>query len=133
MDLFAYRDDSHLTASHPHFNDAGIVWLVLGSLWNGEASNAEQMADKMIFRGYEEEEYEIAIQAAVELGWAEPADRPDTFRLTQQGRELREQAEHLTNEYFYAPWSVLVQDEIDELYDLLVKLRDELSIYRKSR
>ena len=86
----------------------------------------------MTFRGYEVEDYEIAIQAAVEVGWAEPADHPDTFRLTQKGRELREQVEHLTNEYFYAPWSVLVQDEIDELYDLLITLRHELSVYRKS-
>jgi len=133
MDLFAYRDDSHLSAARPHFNEAGIVWMVLGSLWKGEAVNAQQIAEKMIFRGYEADDYEIAVQAAVGVGWAEPADRADTFRPTQQGRELREQAEHLTNEYFYAPWSVLVQDEIDELYDLLTQLRSELSVYRRSR
>jgi hypothetical protein len=133
MDLFAYRDDSHLSGSRPHFNDAGIVWLVLGSLWKGDAVNAEQMAEKLAFRGYEVEDYEIAIQAAVELGWAEQADHPNTFRLTGQGKELREQTEHLTNEYFYAPWSVLTQDEIDELYELLTKLHDELNIYRKAK
>jgi len=132
MDLYAYRDDSHLSASRPHFNEAGIVWLVLGSLWKGDAVNAGQIAEKMEFRGYEVDDYEVAIQAAVEIGWAEQADRSDTFRLTQQGKELREQAEYLTNEYFYAPWSVLVQDEIDELYNLLAKLRDELNVYRKS-
>jgi hypothetical protein len=74
----------------------------------------------------------VAIQAAVEIGWAEMDDRPDIFRLSQQGKELREQAERLTNEYFYAPWSVLMQAETDELYDLLTKLREELNVYRKS-
>jgi hypothetical protein len=49
------------------------------------------------------------------------------------GKGLREQAEQLTNEYFYAPWSVLTPDERNELYDLLLKLRDELNAYRKSR
>jgi hypothetical protein len=132
MDMYAYRDDSHLSAARPHFNQAGIVWLVLGSLWKGDALNAEQMAENMSFRGYEVEDYEIAIQAAVELGWAEQAGHADTFRLTQKGKELREQVEHLTNEYFYAPWSVLVQNEIDELYDLLITLRRELNVYRKS-
>jgi hypothetical protein len=132
MDMYAYRDDSHLSAARPHFNQAGIVWLVLGSLWKQTAPNAEQMAETMPFRGYEEEDYEIAIQAAVELGWAEPAEHPDTFRLTQKGRELREEVERLTNEYFYTPWSLLVQDEIAELYDLLTTLRHELSVYRKS-
>lgn len=133
MDLYAYRDDSHLSAARPHFNQAGIVWLVLGAFWKGNAVNAGQMAEIMPFRGYEVEDYEIAIAAAVEIGWAEQAERPDTFRLTQKGRELREQVERLTNQYFYAPWSVLVQDEIEELYDLLTTLRHELSVYRKSK
>jgi hypothetical protein len=133
MDLFAYRDDSHLSASRPHFNQAGIVWLVLGALWNQDAVTAKQMAEKMTFRGYEVSDYEVALQAAVEIGWAEVDNRPDTFRLSQEGKELREQAEQLTNGYFYTPWSVLIQGEIDELYDLLTKLRDELNVYRRSK
>ena len=132
MDLFAYRDDSHLSASRPHFNQAGIVWIALGELWNKEAVTAKQMAEKMTFRGYEVSDYEVAIQAAVEIGWAETDDRPDTFRLSTQGIALREQAEHLMNEYFYTPWSVLVQAEMDELYDLLTKLHDGLNVFRKS-
>jgi hypothetical protein len=132
MDLFAYRDDSHLSASRPYFNDAGIVWIVLGALWKEDAVNAEQMAEKMVFRGYEAEDYEIAIQAAVELGWVEPGNRPDKFCLTAEGRRLREQAEQDTNEYFYAPWSVLKQEEIKELYQLLTKLYGGLRVYSKS-
>jgi hypothetical protein len=133
MDLFAYRDDSHLSASRPHFNQAGIVWIVLGALWNQDAVTAKQMAEKMTFRGYEVSDYEVATQAAVEIGWAEVDDRPGKFRLSRQGIELREKAEHLTNEYFYAPWSVFVQDEMDELHNLLTKLHDGLIVYRKSR
>ena len=133
MDLFAYRDDSHLSASRPHFNQAGIIWLVLGALWEGQAVNADQMAEKLEFRRYDVYDYEIALQAAVELGWAEPADRPNTFSLTEEGKQLRAQAEQLTNEYFYAPWSVLTQTELDELYHLLTNLRHELNIYRNSR
>lgn len=132
MDLFAYRDDSHLSASRPYFNDAGIVWLVLGALWKEEAVNAGQMAEKMAFRGYDVEEYEIALQAAMELGWVEQGNRPDAFRLTGQGRQLREHAEQDTNEYFFAPWSVLMQDEINELHVLLTKLHDHLRVYAKS-
>lgn len=132
MDLYAYRDDSHLSAARPHFNQAGIVWLVLGALANRDAVSAEKMAENMPFRGYEVDDYEIAIEAAMEVGWAEQAERPGTFCLTKKGKELREQVEHLTNQYFYAPWSVLKQDELDELYDLLITLRRELNVYRKS-
>jgi hypothetical protein len=132
LDLFAYRDDSHLSASRPYFNQAGIVWIVLGALWKGEATNAEQIAEKMLFRGYDVEDYEIALQAAMELGWVQPGNRPDKFSLTDEGRQLREQAEQLTNEYFYAPWSVLLQPELQELYGLLARLYDGLKVYGKS-
>jgi len=132
MELFAYRDDSHLSASRPHFNQAGIVWLALGALWNEQAFTARQMAEKMPFRGYDVSDYEVALQAAFEIGWAALAGRPEAFRLSQQGKDLREQAEHLTNQYFYAPWSVLLPEEIDELYDLLAKLRYGLNAYKKS-
>ena len=132
MDLFAYRDDSHLSASRPHFNQAGIVWSVLGSLWTSEAVTAKQMAERLAFRGYEVDDYEVAIEAAIGVGWAEAADVPGKFRLTQMGMELREQAEQLTNVYFYRPWSLLKQEELDELYDLLTKLRNQLDAYRKS-
>lgn len=133
MDLFAYRDDSHLSAARPHFNEAGIVWLVLGSLEQGVAGNALHMADRMAFRGYDVTDYEIAIQAAVELGWVESGPHSNTFYLTDAGRRLRAQAEQLTNDYFYAPWAVLTQTELEELYHLLARLRAELSKYPKPR
>jgi hypothetical protein len=133
LDLFAYRDDSHLSAARPIFNEAGIVWLVLGSLWKRDAITAEQMMEKFAFRGYDVSDYEIAIQAAVEVGWVEEADHPNTFRPTGQGKELRERAEQLTDKYFYAPWSALTAEALAELYNLLTKLRDELIAYRKSK
>jgi hypothetical protein len=131
MDLFAYRDDSHLSASHPHFGRAGIVWSALSSIWSGDAVTAEQMAEALAFRGYDVQDYEVATQAAVEIGWVEKAEITGAYRPTQQGMELREQVERMTNEYFYAPWSVLQQEELDELYDLLTTLREQLHQCRK--
>lgn len=133
MDLYAYRDDSHVSAAHPHFGQAGIVWSVLGSLWKNDTVTAEQLAESMSFRGYEASDYQVALQAAVQIGWAEQTDSSAAFRITPKGRELREQAEQLTNEYFYAPWSVLTQSELDELYDLLLKLREQLNSFRKTK
>lgn len=65
--------------------------------------------------------------------WAEPDLRMSAFHLTEAGRELRAQAERLTDEYFYAPWSVLSEAELEELYHLLSRLQTELSAYGKSR
>jgi hypothetical protein len=133
MYLFAYRDDSHLWAARPHFGQAGIVWNVLGSIASGNALNATQMAEHMAFRGYEKADYEVAIQAAIEIGWVEAGETPNSFRLTQKGAELREEVEQLTDQYFYRPWRVLTKGEIDSLYDLLINLRDALVSYRKSQ
>jgi Helix-turn-helix family len=132
MDLFAYRDDSHLFAARPHFGQAGIVWNVLGSISSGKAVNASQMGESMAFRGYEKADYDVAIQAAIEIGWVEAGDTPNSFRPTQKGNDIREQVEKLTNECFYRPWSALTDKETNSLYTLLTKLRDQLVAYRKS-
>jgi hypothetical protein len=89
------------------------------------------MTEAMSFRGYDLDDYEVAIQAAIEIEWVESADVFGAFRPTQKGRELREQAERLTNEYFFKPWSVMTEDELGEMYDLLTKLRDQLRDYKK--
>lgn len=132
MDLYAFRDDCHYSAAHPHFGRAGIAWLVLGALSKNDQVNAEQLAESLSFRGYEASHYEVALQAAVQIGWAQPANVTDAYCITQKGRELREQVEQLTNEYFFATWSLLTPDELDELYHLLLQLRDQLNFYGKT-
>jgi hypothetical protein len=131
MDLFAYHDDAHLAAARPHFNQAGIVWSVLGAVATGGAVTAEQMTETMEVRGYETFEYEAAIKAAIEVGWLETAETPATFRPTQKGHELREKVEKLTDEYFYRPWATFLPNELDEFYDLLMKLREQLIRFKK--
>ena len=130
MDLFAYHDDSHISAAHPHFGQAGIIWNVLGALLRGNALSAEKITENLSFRGYETYEYEVALQAAVEIGWAEKIDSSDTFSITQEGRELHVAVEKLTDKYFYGTWSIMTQEELDELYGLLLDLREQLSSYR---
>jgi hypothetical protein len=133
MDLYAYRDDSHLSAARPHFGQAGIVWNVLGLIWDGTAVNSKQLAEVMSFHGYTESDYEVAIQAAVQIGWIELANTPDIYRLTRVGTEIREQTERLTNEYFYRPWTILTGEEQEQFFLLLTKLRDCLVVHKRSQ
>lgn len=132
LDLFAYRDDSYLSAARPHFGEAGIVWDALSAVTGGNAVNAEQMAERMSLRGYEESDYEVAIQAAVQIGWVEAADSPNSYRPTTKGLELRDKVEHQTDKYFYRPWSVLTDEELAELHSLLMKLHEQLTVFRKT-
>lgn len=132
MDLFAYRDDAHISASHPHFGQAGIIWNVLSSLSKNDTVTADQLAESLSFRGYEVSNYEVALEAAAQIGWAEQGGIPGMFCISQQGHSLHERVEQLTNEFFYATWSVLTPTELDELYTLLMKLREQLNSFRKA-
>jgi len=132
LSLHAYHDDAHYSAAHPHFGGAGIIWSVLGYLWTGKAVSAEQMAERMAFRGYDEADYEVALQAAVEIGWAEQGDLPNSFRVTDKGRTLREDVEQQTDAYFYAPMSVLSDWETEQLRTLLTKLHEMIVLFRTS-
>jgi len=38
----------------------------------------------------------------------------------------------VTEHYFFTPWSVLTEQELDELFTLLTKLRERLRGFRKS-
>jgi hypothetical protein len=132
MDIFAYRDDAHLSAARPYFNEAGIVWNAFSAVCGGNAVSATQIAEETAFRGYEARDFDLALQAAVEAGWVEPAGQPRTFRPTVKGLEMRAQVEKLTEDYFYAPWQDLSLPELDEVRDLLASLREELHEFRKT-
>ncbi len=132
MDLFAYRDDSHLSAARPYFNQAGIVWIAFGSVCNGKTVTAEKIAEATPFRGYETSDYAAALQAGVEVGWLEETEPKGAFKPTQIGKDMHDRVEKLTNEHFYRPWTTFSQTELDELYGLLLKLREQLHGFRKT-
>jgi hypothetical protein len=133
MDLFAFRDDCRYAAAHPHFGRGGIIWIALGALWKNDTVTAEQLAESMPSRGYDVHHYDVALQAAVQLDWAHTTNIPGQYRITQQGRTIREQAEQLTNKSFFTPWSVLTKNEIYEFSNLLLKLKDQLNSFRKAK
>ncbi len=125
MDLFGYRDDSHISAWRP-WGVPGPAWNAFTLLWQGEATSPTQIAERAAFRGYVVDEYAHAIQTLLTRGWVEAASEPGAYRVTAQGKELRDGVERLTDAYFYAPWSCLNEHEIRELRDLLLRLRDHL-------
>jgi hypothetical protein len=126
LDIFAYRDDAHLSAARPYFGEAGIVWNAFSSVQNGHAVTAEKIAEAMPFRGYEAEDYAAALQAAVEAGWLEEANVRGAYRATAKGSEMYKQVEKLTDEYFYRPWAKFAPDKLEQLYRLLIQLREQL-------
>ena len=105
----------------------------MGAAWGGSPVSAAKLAETLAFRGYDAHDYEIALQAAREVGWLEETSEPGNYNITSKGIELREKVEQQTNEYFFVPWAVLTPGELDELYTLLSRLRERLRGFRKSK
>jgi DNA-binding transcriptional regulator YhcF (GntR family) len=121
MDLFAYRDDSHRSAWRG-YPVSGIAWNAFGMIWNNTAFSPEQMAEQAWFRGYAAQDYARALAELRTRGWIY-----DDAQLTPIGKKLRDAVEQLTDAYFYAPWLVLRDGEIQELRVRLLELRNQLS------
>lgn len=91
-------------------------------IWNHTAFSPEAMAEQAWFRGYAAEDYARALGELQGRGWID-----EHARLTPIGKKLRDAAEHLTDAYFYAPWFVLSDDEVQELRVRLLELRNQLA------
>ena len=123
-DLNAFRDDSHLAAWQPCGLNA-IAWEALTFAWRGEAHTPDELFAKLPNRGHSRDDYAQALADLAARGLAK-ADS-GTYALTRKGQALRQKAEEQTDQYFYAPWKVLSEGEVDELSSLLEQLRGGLA------
>ena len=122
-DLLRFRDDAHIAAWKP-YDVNGHAWEALTFIWRGEASTAEELVEKLPFRGHSAEAYAKVLVGLANRGWVE--ETPDGYRITEAGRGLRQQAEDATDSYFFAPWACLESAEIVQLDDLLTRLKNSL-------
>ena len=121
-DLNAFRDDVHIAAWRP-YDVSAHVWEALTLVWRGDAHTAEELAERP-FRGHSVEAYAEALADLANRGWVEQT--PDGYQVTDKGRTLRQQAEEVTDRYFFAPWACLSNVEKIQLHDLMTRLRNKL-------
>jgi hypothetical protein len=123
-DLVAYRDDAHLAAWKP-LGVTGQEWETLTHLWHGDIVTLDDLcARHCVRRGYACDSYAVALQALIARGWV--GEHDGAFRITEQGRRLRDEAEATTDRYFFAPWVILTPSELGALAELLAQARDAL-------
>jgi hypothetical protein len=120
-DINACRDDAHMAAFQPHGVDA-YIWEALSFVWQGIAQTADELFDQLWYRGYSREDFAGALEELARRGWIQPLG-DGRYEMTDQGRALREAAEQLTDEYFYAPWKACLSvEEIEELRGRMVAM-----------
>ena len=124
ISLGSYRDDCHISAWR-ELEVPGYVFETLTFLWNEEAKSAAELAEKLPFRNYQEEDYARALEKLVKRGWAEK-DK-EGYALTEEGKSVREEVENKTDEIYKAAFSVLSEEELAELTAMLTSMADALT------
>lgn len=125
FDLWAYRDDAHLAAWRPQYPDLDPrAWEAATYLWRGEAKDAESLAETLQSHHYTVEDYAVVLNDLEAGGWVE-AENGD-YKLTYSGEMIRENAEALTDQYFYAAFDSLSEIERTELRAVLQTVLDQL-------
>jgi hypothetical protein len=122
-DLLRFRDDAHV-AVWRSYDVAGYVWEPFTLIWRGEATTEQALHEQLARRQQPAEIYHSALRELDERGWI----RADggSYAVTKEGNRSRDEAERLTDELYYAPWSTLNQAEIGELGTLLTQLSERL-------
>lgn len=119
-DLWSYRDDSHLAAWH-QYDVSPFAWEALTYIWNNEVNSAATLAEKLSTREYSTEQWATYVQELIDRDWVTVAD--EKYGLTTTGKSVRDEAEKLTDSYFYAHWQKVPHTDIDELRSLLQALQ----------
>jgi hypothetical protein len=121
--LDKYRGNAHL-ATWKHYRIEGNRWEVLSCIWRGEAGTLDTLCEGLSFRGISRDEYAGILQELVGRRWIE--ETSGEYQLTIEGKRIREEAEALTDHYFFAPWACLNEAEQEDLFKLATQLRDGL-------
>ena len=105
-------------------NLEGNRWEVFSEVWGGKNNTLDKIFDELGFRGITSEEYASILQELIEHGWIHQDG--EIYQPTTKGKQIRDEAEALTDNYFFAPWSCLNESELEELASLAGQLRDGL-------
>lgn len=123
-ELDFFRMDSHMAAWRIH-NLEGNRWEVFSEVCDGKNNTLDKIFDELSFRRITRNEYANILQELVTRGWIIKEDS-DTYQPTAEGRCLRDEAEALTDKYFFAAWDCLSESELEELASLASQLLDGL-------
>lgn len=114
--LTAYRDDAHLAS----WCSSGLSASAMESLtliWQSQIDQFSQLLRKLEFRGHPESVYLDALAELRKKGYIEGSR--NHLRLTERGKNFRNQVEDTTNEYFFHPWSCLTENEKLQMANIL--------------
>ena len=121
-DMAAYRDDCHMATWRWKYDVDGPTWESFSSVWREEIGTPAEAAERFTNRGHEASVYETAFAKLTKLGWITETD--GKYKVTDEGRAIREESETLTDEYYMTPIKALGADA-EKLANWLTILREK--------
>ena len=125
VDLFAFRDDAHISAWKAH-EPEGYIWEAFTYVWNDESNTPKDLAKRLAYRGYSEDAYKHALDELVLRGWLTTIG--GIYKATPAGKALRDAVEEQTDKYFDGPWESLTAEEFEEVKDLMKLLEEKVQL-----
>lgn len=114
--LAAFRDDAHLQAWKP-LQMNGQIYEAFSLIWDGTAKDAGSLFEARSGRGYEESDWQAALEQLIEKDWL--VKEGDTYAVSDEGKRIRDEIETKTDEFFYAAFDNLNAENLKELINLL--------------
>lgn len=123
--LSGYREDAQL-ASWTRTGMSATALEMMSLLWRCEADSLETICDKLELRGHTCEVYAAVLSNLREQGYVNGED--DALYATGSGRVFCNQVEAMTDNFFFAPWICLDEEDKSELNIILERLISGLSV-----
>jgi helix-turn-helix protein len=122
--LNAFRDDCHL-AAWKHLEVDGNTYEAFSLVWDGTADSAATLLEARQNRGYEETDWQAALDKLVKKGWLEKDG--ESYKASDEGNKIREKIEDKTDDYFYQPFDILSDEEVDNFLTLLKEVEEKFT------
>jgi DNA-binding MarR family transcriptional regulator len=116
-------------AAWSSYSVSAHAWDILGIIWQGRAASTPDVINLVKKRCWTESETLEAINELVGKGWITNTEQ---LSLTEEGQQVRENAEELTDKFFFSPWRVLTDVEYKQLCELLTQLNETLAISKQT-
>lgn len=120
-DFNSFRDDAHMAATDKH-NVEGHVWEAFSYIKNEQANDASSLYENLAYRGFYSEDWQAALNDLAGRGWI--TQNGNNYAATDEGLAVAQEIESLTDDYFFAPWEVLSDDEYNELITIMKQLSE---------
>ena len=123
-DLYFFRDDAHV-AAWERTGLSGPAWEALTFIWRDQAHTAQELAEQLQYRTLSEADWAVVLEGLAGRNLIEAMD--GGYQLTSEGRKMREDAEALTDELYYAAFAGLDSEELERLLSYMEQARDNLA------